>query len=174
MSTLSRGPIKFIKLTQGQYAIVDEKDFERVSKHKWYAQRSNCGFYAGTNIRVAPGRIKAFKTVKMSRFIVGAKEGEIVDHIDHDTLDNSNDNLRICRQIDNSRNMLKRPSNKSGFKGVNFHKASGQWIAQIGATKDGKRKNLYLGIFRDKEEAAKAYDKAAKEIHGEFASLNLP
>ena len=65
-------------------------------------------------------------------------------------------------------NSKKRKDNKSGFKGVSKHKKNESWVASI--QKDGKRK--HLGSFSTKEEAAKAYAKAAEILHGDFMRLD--
>lgn len=164
-----------ITLTQNKYALVDDDDFPMLSKYSWNAHKYGEKYYAETNIRVAPGRKNgSFRNLKMHRLIMNAKPGQIVDHINHDTLNNKKNNLRLCTSAENSRNTNKRAWNKSGCKGVNWHKASNKWIAQIGISSGGKRKNLYLGIFDKAKDAAIAYDIAAKNYHGEFARLNFP
>ncbi len=166
--------IKFVELTQDQYAIVDVDKFDDINKLKWYAHRSAAGYYAGTNVRIKPGRTGAFKTMKMHRFVVGAADGEVVDHKNHDTLDNRVENLRRCTSRDNARNSNKRKENKSGFKGVSWHKAADGWVAQISITESGVRRGIHLGVFEDRLAAARAYDVAAREHYGEFALLNFP
>ncbi len=69
--------------------------------------------------------------------------------------------------------MANRPrfaNNTSGYKGVSLFGRDSKWKAQIQV--DGKKR--HLGYFDDKIEAAKAYDRAALELHGEFAVLNFP
>ena len=96
--------------------------------------------------------------------------GMHVDHIDRDTLNNRIENLRVASAGQNALNAPVRKNNRSGFRGVSLHKPSGKFQAFLSA--DGKRR--WLGHFNTPEEAARAYDKAAKELHGEFASLNFP
>ena len=91
----------------------------------------------------------------------------VVDHINGDPLDNRKSNLRICTQHNNLFNQKR--GNKFGYKGV-VKFFSGKYQAMIW---DGK-KNNHLGMFESKEDAARAYDKAAKELHGEYAYLNFP
>lgn len=91
-----------------------------------------------------------------------------VDHINRDASDNRPENLRAATRQENSRNTAPRPGGTSKYIGVSW--ASGKWRAAI---RDGSG-TRYLGRYRDEVDAAMAYDSAAKEIHGEFASLNFP
>lgn len=91
------------------------------------------------------------------------------DHINRDKLDNCRENLRIATRSQNKANSVKHRDNTSGFKGVCFDKSRNRWLATLGF--NGKQ--LYLGRYRDKKEAALAYDNAAKEHFGEFAVTNL-
>ncbi len=100
-----------------------------------------------------------------------------VDHRDHNTLDNRRGNLRPCDDIRSSQNRGLRRDNKSGFKGVVLMKWRNKvkpdqrrWVANI----TNNKRAIYLGCFTSARDAAKAYDKAAKKYHGEFARLNFP
>lgn len=105
----------------------------------------------------------------MHREIVGVMDSHAwVDHIDRDTLNNRRGNLRQCTAAQNIANGGKRRHNSSGYRGVVWYK--GKWVAQIGH----RRKLLYLGRFSTPEEAAIAYDAAARQLYGEFAGLNFP
>jgi hypothetical protein len=90
------------------------------------------------------------------------------DHINGDGLDNRRDNLRVCNCAQNQRNRGKQNNNQSGLKGVSWHKKGKKWITQLKLNK----KNIYLGLFKNKERAAVAYNEAATKYHGEFARLN--
>lgn len=94
---------------------------------------------------------------------------EEIDHIDGDGLNNYPENLRAATRDENARN-VRMKTNKSGYTGVCWRKDCKKYQAQITAD----RKNRHLGMFDDPIEAAKAYDKAAREYHGEFATLNFP
>jgi hypothetical protein len=91
-----------------------------------------------------------------------------LDHIDRNKLNNRIDNLRLCTRPQNVVNSKVRSDNKSGYKGVVWHKASGKWQAQTML----KGKRLHLGLFNNPEDAALAYNKKMKELHGDFAVLN--
>ena len=97
----------------------------------------------------------------------GEKGGPVVDHIDGDKLNNRRANLRLCSQADNTRNTRLGRNNTSGAKGVSLD-VNGKWRARI--WKD--RKEIRIGTFDTVEEALAAYDKAAAELHGQFASPN--
>lgn len=92
----------------------------------------------------------------------------VIDHINGNGLDNRRCNLRICTQAENVRNNRGRMGMTSQYKGVS--KWEGQWIATI--TSHGKQ--VRIGQFATEHEAALAYDAAARELHGEYAHLNLP
>ncbi len=156
--------IRYIPLTRGKYAIVDAADYERLSKHKWFANgNEEKGFYAG---RWLPNH----KMLLMHRAIMDPPEGMVVDHIDGTRHNNCRANLRICTPKENIRNGRPSYRSTSRFKGVHFAKKAGKWIATISCN----GKSIYLGSFDAEIEAAKAYDRKARELFGEFAYLNFP
>jgi hypothetical protein len=156
--------MKEIQLTKGQCAIIDDDDFERVSKFRWYAQWSE-GMKAYRACRSFNGQ-----SIYLHRFIMDAPSGMVVDHINHDMLDNRKENLRLATHAENMRNRRATPKNTSGYKGVSWSSFYKVWKVQI--QKDGK--SQFIGCFIDPVEAAKAYDVKAKELFGEFAFLNFP
>lgn len=103
------------------------------------------------------------------RVLLNVPKGMVVDHINGNTRDNRRCNLRVCTQHQNTYNQKVRKNNTSGYKGVYFHKTNKKWCAFISVPK-----SKYLGSFETKEEAARAYDKVARELHGGFARLNFP
>jgi hypothetical protein len=156
-------------LTQGKFALVDESRFEELSRYNWCAvnikgktNRSD-RWYAK---RVAYGKGKA-KSLPMHRVILNAPEGFLIDHENGDSLDNRAENLRIATMAQNAMNSSN--IGKSGFKGVS-RVASGKFIAKV----TGNGRYEYLGRFKTAEEAARAYDGAARRLHGSFARLNFP
>ena len=153
---------KTIPLSKGKCTIVDDGDYEWLSQWKWCYLSSATG-YAIRQERVQ-GKIKG---VLMHRAILDVPQGMYTDHINHDGLDNQRANLRICTPSENKAHSRKYKNNKSGYMGVHRDKDRGKWTAQINS-------NHYLGRFDDPMKAARAYDKAALELHGEFATLNFP
>lgn len=132
---------------------IDVDDIPLISQYKWSFHHS------GYSI----ARINGHK-VQMHRLIINAKDGDVVDHINHNGLDNRKYNLRICTTAQNEWNARKSPRNTSGVKGVNYDKSRNKWRARI--SYNGKR--IELGFFETKEEAEQARFKAEDELHGEF------
>jgi hypothetical protein len=156
--------MKEIHLTKGQVALVDDEDYDALARLKWHARWDKCAqtFYAARSVH-GPGR--KCTTVRMHRQLLGAAPGTMVDHRNHNGLDNRRANLRLCTRAENARNRIKRLG-RSRFKGVVWNVNA--WQASI--TRDGKVFNL--GRFAHEDEAAAAYDLAARELHGEFALAN--
>src|SRR3990167_7889855 len=154
---------KEIPLTQGMVAIVDDEDFERVSQYKWRALKSRNTFYARRSTH-RPDR----KTVLLHRFIIDAPEEYEVDHKDHNGLNCTRNNIRLATHSQNQGNRIMDFDNRNGYKGVTC--SNGKWKSQIQV---GNGKHKHLGRFDDILEAARAYDKAARELFGEFAKTNF-
>lgn len=156
--------MKNILLTQGFFAVVDDEDYEALSRYKWRAKKWGDKYYA---IRTTSKLDGKRKNIFMHREIMGFPSMDI-DHANGDTLYNTRKNLRLCTKSENARNCNAYKTNKLGLKGVYFNYK--KYSAQISINK----KRLYLGYFDTPEEAARAYDAAAKIHHGEFARLNFP
>lgn len=150
-----------ILLTQGKVAIVDAVDYEYLSQWRWHASKRGQTFYAGHNIKTNGRRTAIY----MHQLIAGKG----ADHRDGDGLNNTRDNLRLATHQQNMSNQRVRKDNRSGYKGVAWHKPCKKWHARIHF--NGKR--ISLGYFAVIEEAALAYNEAAKQLFGEFARLNV-
>jgi hypothetical protein len=109
-----------------------------------------------------------FQGVSLARVILGVEEHLVPDHKDGNPLNCQRDNLRIATRQQNSCNQKIRSTNTSGYKGVSWHSRRYKWQAYIMVN----YKRVYLGLFGTAEDAAKAYNEKAKELHGEFARLN--
>ena len=125
--------------------------------------------YKSFNLRPSPALNKtSILSHRMIFYLRNSYLPECVDHANHDTLDNSVENLRASTI---SQNLMNRRSSKgsiSKYLGVCWHKMGGKWVAQIKIN----RKVTHLGLFTSETEAAKAYNTAAAKHHGEFANLN--
>lgn len=155
--------IAYVELTQGQFACIDIEDAPLVEGRSWFADKDTTTghFYAKCYL---PGQIR----VRMHDFILGKKSGHTADHIRcHETLDNRRANLRHATASQQAHNRSLRRDSTSGYKGVNWHKASGKWSARIMI--DGKAKSL--GYYRDPELAHAAYCQAALRYHADFSRI---
>jgi hypothetical protein len=152
-----------VKLTHGKFAQVDDADYELVSAFPWRAVRIRHTWYAETYV----GGAREF----MHRLLMCPRPDQQVDHRDGDGLNNRRNNLRSTTHALNQANR-RRVRSKSGFKGVCWGQlASGKllpWRAYIQV--DGRQR--HLGRYATAEEAARAYDRAAREAFGEFACTN--
>jgi hypothetical protein len=151
--------MKRISLTQNKYALIDNENYQYLSQWKWYTLKVNRTFYACRKETLTR------KPIFMHTEIFG----EHCDHKNRNGLDNRKANLRKATRSQQGMNRRLQSNNTSGFKGVQWCKRNGKWLARIGIN----NKKLDLGYFNSKEAAAKAYDQAALKYFGEFAVLNL-
>ena len=143
--------------------IIDDEDYDKIKDYTWFVRKNRKTFYCRTSIRNG----KNIKQYSLSRFIMSAKKGQMVDHINCNGLDNRKCNLRFCTYSENNRNRRKPKNNKSGFKGVNWDKHSKKWRAHINVHK----KFYNLGYFLTPEEGHRAYCEAVKKYHGEYGRI---
>jgi hypothetical protein len=152
--------IKYIPLDGDQFAIVDAADFDWLNQYIWHLRGSSRGIYYAA-------RTERGKTILMHREIMQTPPGKVVDHKNHNPINNRRGNLRNCTRQQNRCNQRPR-GNQSGFVGVYPH--GKKWRAAI----HSGGKVVYQEDFDDKVEAAKARDRKAYEIFGVFAYLNFP
>lgn len=152
--------IMAISLTQGLYTLVDGEDYERLNQHKWYARKTPYTYYAI--------RHKGQGIIYMHREILNAPAHLETNHRNHNGLDNRKTNLRVCTRAQNTQNARPREVT-SKFKGIGWYKSRSKWRAKIFCN----GKHYHIGYFFDEDIAAKAYDKKAKELFGEFAITNF-
>lgn len=157
--------MKEIVLTQGKVALVDDEDFDRVNQYKWCANKIRRVWYVVRNSPIIDG---VGKTVLLHQEIL--QTDSQVDHRDGNGLNCQKHNLRMATHSQNMANSRKPAHNTSGFKGVMWHKKLSKWGAKLNL----KGKQIYLGWYENKIDAAKAYDSGALKYFGEFARLNFP
>ena len=158
--------MKKIKLTQDQFALVDDEDFVELNKFKWcvlYAP-STKSFYAVRTV-MKNKQIKQIRMHRMHREIMNPPDGYVVDHINHDTLDNRRCNLRVCTSSQNAMNARVPKNSTSGVTGVGWNKDKTKWVARIAI--DGCR--VLLGYFSNKQDAINARKEAEEKYYGEYS-----
>lgn len=153
-----------IPLSKGREALIDAADLELVSQFKWYAEPlANTCYGANKN----SGKSKQY----LHRHIMGETDPTVlIDHRNGDGLDNRRLNLRRSTKKQNVQNSAGQVNTSSGYKGVSYVKKSGKWRAYIVPHKPAQ---ISLGTYELEEDAARAYDVAAKQYFGEFAYLNF-
>ena len=154
-----------IPLTQKKVALVDAADYERVSRYRWCASRVGHQWYAQRRYRGT--------TIRMHQFIMNPPKGMIVDHANGNGLDNRRDNLRLCTKLENAWNHGRRKEEGAGSQYIGVYpcqRPPGKWCIKVQC--DGEVTNL--GSFDTDIEAARARDRKALELHGEYAWLNFP
>jgi hypothetical protein len=155
-----------IPLTQGKVALVDDEDAE-LAAFNWYAHKSCRRWYAARGAREKATTLHREVWLRMRP---GAPPPPQIDHVSGDGLDCRRENLRAASTAQNQYNARVVSDNTSGYKGVAWHRRDRRWRAQIQA--NGKLR--HLGNFHSAEDAARAYDDAARSAHGEFACVNFP
>lgn len=150
--------MKEIPLTQGKSALVDDEDYPRLSKPRWYAQKDGRTWYAGRHSQTDPAGNRHL--ILMHRAIIDLPKGMEIDHINGNGLDNRKENLRVVTKRQNQQNWHIRKTSK--YPGVGWHKGKGRWQAQIRI----KGKKTHLGYFTDELEAATTYSVACAVLCG--------
>ena len=155
----------------GYDVLLDDEDYERLSIYTYYINSGSLK-KKGLHYFQRSSYIDGVQTtgILLHRDIMNCfpHDGKVVDHINGNTLDNRKCNLRICSVAENARNQKRKSTNTSGYKGVTWFKRYSRWRAQIMINGKG----IHLGYYDDIKDAADAYNKASKELHGDFGRTN--
>lgn len=150
-------------LPSGEITVFDEQDVPLIECRRWFAESNRMTRYVVSRLHHQP-------RTQMHRLIMQPPPDMVVDHIDGDGLNNRRENLRICTPAQNRQNLIRAKFNPHGYRGVTWCKARNRFVAQI----RHNNRIIYLGMFRAVEDAAMAYDEAARRIRGPFARVNFP
>jgi len=150
--------MKKIQLTQGEHALIDDEDYDRVSRYNWNAVKIKSRIYASNKSQGL-----------MHRFILGLSDRtRMVDHKKGNGLNNQKHNLRLCTHQQNMCNRKSASNSTSKYLGVFWDKSRNYWMSCISLS--GKTKTL--GRFKTELEAAIIYNITARRYYGEFANPN--
>ena len=154
-----------LRLSKGQTTLIDDEDYPLLTRYKWHLTAN--GAVQGS---IPTGR-RGSKHILMHRMIMNAPPNVQVDHKNGDRLDNRKENLRLCNNAENNRNvgLRKKKGRTSPYKGVSWCKNTNKWRAGITLN----YRWIHLGRFIDPKEAALAYDNAAMLYFGEFSRTNF-
>jgi len=157
---------KRIPLTQGKFAIVDAEDYERLNRHKWCVENYHNTYYAQRGI-IRNGK---HISIRMHQEVLSIPHGTRINHRNGNHLDNRKSNLRPATRKQSSYSARPMKNCTSKYKGVCWNKSMKKWCASIKCN----YKPYHLGYFDNEKPAARAYDRKAIELFGEFAYLNFP
>ena len=158
--------MKRVELTRGQFALMDNGDFSKIKDNKWlasWAVNTN-SFYAERRASKKEISEGCPSHLSMHRVVMNAKKGDIIDHINHNTLDNRKCNLRFVTCSQNNMNKKAYSNNNSGIPGVNWRPVSKKWRAYI----QSEGKQVHLGSFTSKDDAIKARKAGEIKYFGEY------
>lgn len=153
------------KIQLDKIIYIDESDVKKVSKYNWWINK-NGYVYSRERDKI----LQKDRWFYLHRYLLDVKDKKNhVDHIDDNKLNNCRSNLRICSNKQNVSRKIVTEGNTSNFKGVSWEKRIKKWRVTL----THNYKQVYVGTFRDEIEAARSYDKKAKELFGDFCRLNF-
>lgn len=149
--------------------LIDIEDIDKINKFKWAIKcnKNDNYFYAQSQQRGIDRKTR--KSIKLHRYIMNCPDDMVVDHINHNTLDNRKSNLRIVSKCINSQNQLLSKANKTGYKYICFHKRSQKYRVSINRF----RKYIQIGSFKTLEEAVRARDEYIASLNDDIESMMI-
>lgn len=158
--------MKQIPLTKrGYYALVDDEDYDTLSKYKWYYRKHKFNHTAYTATRLKGSK----KLIYMHQLLITVPPNQHIDHKDRNGLNNQKSNLRPATPSQNHFNQRKAKGKTSIYKGVSFSNHNKKWRVQIMLN----NQKLNIGLFTNEGHAGMAYDLWASYLFGEFAKTNF-
>jgi hypothetical protein len=148
--------LTLIKARSGEVVgrtLVDDADYEHLSRWNWYVSDGGYAMRA-TTIRNAAGN-RQFLAIRLHRYLMGLEAGDRreVDHRNRDKLDNRRSNLRVTTHAENHQNKgAKRTAQTSAHRGVDWRADRGKWRAAYA----GRDQRKHIGYFDTEDEAAAA------------------
>jgi hypothetical protein len=165
--------MNFITLNNGAQVRVSPDDHERLSGYSWSQFRNGRAYRKELIPREERGGKKTHRTLLLHREVMGVDDARQVIFRDGDPTNCTRDNLVVVSANFRPRQRVKK-GGSSQYRGVGWNKAKGMWQAYVRV--NGKLK--HLGFFPEggegEEQAARAYDEAARAEFGELAVLNFP
>lgn len=160
--------MKSIELSGGQIALIDDCDFDAISRYRWFSISGRHTSYAATSIRGLGKR--GGTIIRMHRLIMGVcwQHRVGVDHKDGNGLNNQRHNLRICDTSTNLHGVMRGPRGTSQYRGVSWSKSAKRWEVRLSVR--GKR--IVIGYYESETEAASAYDAAKLHLIGPDCQLS--
>lgn len=154
-----------LKATCGTEFIIDKEFVDMVAPYAWMIHKARTNKYVYSFDKNNNNKI-----FRLHRMLMFARDGEIIDHINHNGLDNRLENLRFVNSSQNSVNRGIKPRSNSGYYGVSWEKRKKRY----GAYFCHNYKHIWVGRFKSAKAAAIARDKMIIEYHGDYATLNFP
>jgi hypothetical protein len=151
------------KKAAGRVALIDDEDYALISQYRWCVYETRRGPGRGASGPYAVALDHEGRFMRMHKLITGLPR---VDHKNGNGLDNRRENLRGADYTQNAQNRPRRADSANPYKGVKL--IGRRWYARI--TERGKRR--VIGSFATAEDAARAYNRAARDAFGEFAHFN--
>jgi hypothetical protein len=156
---------RVIRLPSKDDVCIDIDDYDLATSRAWY--KHSQGYTAAGSSTTGHQYLHRLVLER----VIGRQltRKDVVDHINHDKLDNRRANLRLATASLNGANMVRPSHNSSGYKGVHWSQAHNRWHSSIKV----QQTELFIGLFQDLEEAAYAYDQVAMQLFNEFAKTNF-